>query len=369
MLLNESQVIVLKIGSSLLIDEKGHLNLSWLDSLIDDIATLQRDGKKIILVSSGSVALGRKALGAENDKPLSLEEKQAAAACGQTHLIHAYQESLSRYNLFGAQVLLTLSDSEERRRYLNARNTLTTLLEAGVIPIINENDTVTTAELRMGDNDRLAARVAQMAGADSLILLSDIDGVYTANPNTDKNAQHIPIITTIDDKITNMAGGSSSSVGTGGMVTKLAAARIAINSGCQTLIARGNNLYPIKNLCSGGKHTLFPANETPHSARKRWIAHSLQAAGTITVDTGAIEALQQGASLLPAGITKIVGEFHTGDTVIIETPNGQLFGHGLVNYNSEEAHRIMGCKSSEIQNILGYSGRKAFVHRDDLAIE
>ncbi len=369
--------IVIKIGSSLIIGEDGHVRKEWLATLANDIAKFKKDGKEIIVVTSGAVALGRHVLHYGTRK-LLLEEKQAAAACGQAPLLVRWQEALSNekvfqtlsYYLYPAQILLTADDSIERQRYLNARNTLEILLEdLYVVPIINENDTVATAELRFGDNDRLAARVAQMAGADLLILFSDIDGLYSADPRSNPNAKFQEKISEITPEIEKMAGGVGSSVGTGGMATKIAAAKIATAAGCNMIIAKGMENHPLQTLFSGGKHSLFIAKESPLSARKHWIAGSLHPAGTITIDAGAASALTAGKSLLPAGVTAIVGKFERGDCVLICNANGAKIGRGLISYNSEDAGRIIGKKSAEIEQILGFKRRDVLIHRDDMVLE
>ncbi len=365
--LGRAKSLVIKIGSALLCDENGQPRKKWLASLASDIAALKKKGVSVIIVSSGAVALGRTTLKLWRKK-LKLEEKQAAAACGQPLLMATYQHTLGKHTLAAAQVLLSIEDSENRRRYLNARSTLSTLLESGVIPIINENDTVATEELRFGDNDRLAARVAQMVEAELLILLSDIDGLYTANPKQDKKAQHIPVVEKIDARIERMAGGVSSDVGSGGMVTKIAAAKIAVRAGCHTVITEGSRMNPLKHLFAGATHTIFVSNQTPLSARKHWIADSLHVAGDIIVDDGAVKALESGKSLLPAGVKDIKGRFERGDAVAVKTLKGKEIARGLVAYSAEDARRIMGHNTKEIEQILGFAGRDALIHRDDLVL-
>jgi glutamate 5-kinase len=367
MKLSQSKRLVVKVGSSTLIGEDGKLRRSWFAALAEDIAGLAARGAQVIVVTSGAVALGRSVLGIASG-PLKLEEKQAAAACGQIVLSEAWREALMKRSLACAQLLLTIDDSENRRRYLNARTTLETLLEHNVIPVINENDTVATAELRFGDNDRLAARVAQMASADTLILLSDIDGLYDKNPHADKNAKHIAEVREITAEITGMAGIALSGVGTGGMVTKIEAAQIALAAGCHMAIAPGHANHPLKQLQEGGKATWFIASSTPKSARKHWISGSIAPAGVITVDDGAAEALGKGKSLLPAGVTAIQGQFGRGDAVIIKNAKGQELGKGLIAYSHEDAIRILGHKSQDIEQILGFKGRSALIHRDDLVL-
>jgi glutamate 5-kinase len=375
-MLNHAKRIIIKIGSSLIIGEDGHVRKEWLETLAYDIAGLKKNGKEVIVVTSGAVALGRHVLG-YGARKLLLEEKQAAAACGSTPLLVQWQKALyeggrkalSGIPLHPAQILLTADDSINRRRYLNARNTLETLLESGVIPIINENDTVATAELRFGDNDRLAARVAQMAGADLLILFSDIKGLYSENPRMNPNALLQREITEITPEIEAMAGGAGSSFGTGGMATKIAAAKIATAAGCSMIIALGTEAHPIKKLIDGGECSLFIAKESPLSARKHWIAGTLHPAGRIIIDDGAARALKTGKSLLPAGVTAISGEFDRGDAVLICDLKGNRLGRGLISYNYEDTKRIIGKKSVEIEHILGFKRRDVLIHRDDMVLE
>ena len=368
-MLTTAKRIIIKIGSSLIIGEDNLERREWITTLVSDIAALKRDGKEIIVVCSGAVALGRNIMNYGTRK-LLLEEKQAAAACGQISMVALWSEYLGKIPdwLYPAQMLLTLDDSENRRRFLNARNTLETLLEnPRIVPVINENDTVATAELRVGDNDRLSARVAQMAGADLLILFSDIDGLYDADPRNNPDAVLQEKIHTITSIIEAMAGGAGSSVGTGGMATKIAAAKIATAAGCHMIIARGTENHPLKTLINGGKHSLFIAKESPLSARKRWISGSLLPTGILHVDAGAANALKSGKSLLPAGVVKVEGEFERGDAVIImaEKP----IGRGLISYNSEDTKRIIGKKSAEIEQILGFKRRDVLIHRDDMVLE
>lgn len=369
-MLNQAQRIVIKVGSALLADDaSGSLRGDWLAAFAKDVADMREQGKQVLIVTSGAVALGRAQLRLKAKSLLSLEEKQAAAACGQIALAAAWREALGAHGLAVAQLLLTADDSIDRRRYLNARNTIDTLLALGAIPVINENDTVATAEIRFGDNDRLSARIAQMAGADALILLSDIDGLYEADPRINPGAKFIPQVKHIDGAIEAMAGGSASAVGSGGMVTKIAAAKIATAAGCHMAIASGKEAHALKTLLEGGKHTLFMAQGNPMSARKHWIAGSMHAAGSITVDDGAVKALQSGKSLLPAGVVSVKGEFDRGDTVLIKDMNGVAIAKGLIAYASADAVRIMGKQSSEIEAILGFKGRDVLVHRDDLVLE
>ncbi len=360
--------LVVKVGSSLLVDpESGVLHETWLDGLAADVANLRERGQEVILVSSGAIAVGRRDLGLPNRK-LKLEEKQAAAAAGQIRLAHAYQESLARFGVNVAQILLTIGDTEARRRYLNARSTISTLLKIGSVPVINENDTVATAEIRFGDNDRLAARVAAMMSADGLILLSDIDGLYSANPQTAVDARHIPVIDDITPAIEAMAGKSMSADASGGMVTKLQAARICLGAGCHVAICQGSVERPLRALEAGARASWFIAKASPKAARKQWIAGSLQPNGKVTIDGGALAALKDGRSLLPAGVVAVSGRFERGDSVIVEDPEGNEVARGLCAYSSDDAVRILGHKSREIERILGYRGRDEIIHRDDLVL-
>jgi glutamate 5-kinase len=360
--------VVIKIGSALLADQEGGaLRGEWLHALIDDVAELRKSGAQVALVSSGAIALGRGILGLRG-KALRLEESQAAAAAGQVHLAHAYQAALAARQLACAQILLTLEDTEQRRRYLNARNTFNTLLKLGAVPVVNENDTVATTEIRYGDNDRLAARVAQMISADCMVLLSDIDGLYSADPGINPSADHFPEVAAITPAIEAMAGGSNSAVGSGGMITKLAAAKIATGAGCAMAIANGRILHPVKALLEGARCTWFLPQASPAAARKQWIAGALVPSGRLTLDEGAVHALLAGKSLLPAGVRQITGEFSRGDAVVLLAPDGGEIGRGLCAYDSQDALRIAGHKSSEIERILGYRGRTEMIHRDDLVL-
>ena len=364
----DSRRLVIKIGSALLVDEgNGAVRQTWLDALADDIAELRREGVEVLVVSSGAIALGRRHLGIDQVRP-KLEEKQAAAATGQILLAHAYQEALARHHLTVAQILLSPDDTEQRRRHLNARATINTLLALGAVPVINENDTVATAEIRFGDNDRLGARVAQMASADTLILLSDIDGLYTADPRRNPDARHIADVDGVTSEIEAMAGAAGSGYASGGMVTKLAAAKIAGAAGCRMVIANGRDTHPIRRIIEGGRCTWFHAGASPLTARKRWIASSLAPRGQLVVDAGALRALNAGKSLLPAGVTDVVGTFERGDLVTLHGPDGTVRGRGLVAYSSEDAGRLVGLKSREIEAALGYRGRDEIVHRDDLVL-
>jgi glutamate 5-kinase len=360
--------LIVKIGSALLVDEEsGGIRRKWLDALADDVAALRGRGTEVILVSSGAIAVGRRHLGLASGA-LRLEEKQAAAATGQIRLAHAYQETLARHHITVAQILLTLDDTEERRRHLNARSTLNQLLKMGAVPVINENDTVATAEIRFGDNDRLAARVAAMISADTLVLLSDIDGLYTADPRKDKSATHIAEITEMTSDIEAMAGEAPAGYSSGGMVTKLAAARIAMSAGCRMAIADGRRMNPLQAILDGGTCSWFlPASE-PKTARKRWIAGALKPSGTLVVDAGALAALKSGRSLLPAGIIRVEGRFERGDAVVVTDAGGNEVARGLVAYSARDAKHIMGHKSREIADLLGYRGRDEMIHRDDLVL-
>jgi len=359
--------IVVKIGSSTLVDgATGALRSAWLEAFAADVARCKARGQDVVLVSSGAIALGRRKL--KLVPAPKLEEAQAAAAVGQIALARAWSEALAPHDLTVAQVLLTLGDTEERRRYLNARSTLKTLLAFGAVPVINENDTVATAEIRFGDNDRLAARVTGMIEADCLILLSDIDGLYAADPRRDGNAQFIPEVRTITPEIEAMAGAASSDVGSGGMTTKLMAARIAMESGASMVIASGTPLSPLKAIEDDARCTWFIASATPAAARKRWISGILKPAGAITVDAGAANALAQGKSLLPAGVTALEGTFERGDCVLVKDTMGKELGRGLIAYGADAARKIIGHKSGEIETILGYRGRDEMIHRDDLAL-
>lgn len=368
--LTNARRIVIKVGSSLMTDEaNGKVRADWLASMVEDLVRLRKSGKEIIIVSSGAVALGRKTLGI-NDKNLRLEEKQAAAACGQLAMMRAWREALEKHHISAAQLLLTIDDSENRRRYLNARNTLETLLAHHIVPIINENDTVATAEIRFGDNDRLAARVAQMASAEILILLSDIDGLYTADPHTNKEAKFIPEVKQITAEIEQMGGDAVSSVGTGGMATKIAAAKIALAAGCHMLVMAGKEPYPITRLENGERGTWFIADANPMNARKHWISGAINPSGAVWVDDGAAKALKSGKnSLLPAGVVKVEGGFERGDAVLIKDAQGNKIGKGLVAYSSADAEQIAGHQSQEIEELLGFKGRVALIHKDDLVLE
>jgi glutamate 5-kinase len=358
--------VVVKIGSALFVDQQtGALDRAWLEGVCADVADLKRAGKEVVIVSSGAVALGCRELEIE---PRRLEESQAAAATGQILLAHAYLEILRSFDITAAQVLLTLDDSESRRRYLNASRTLLTLLGYGAVPVVNENDTVATQELRYGDNDRLAARVAQMVSAECLVLLSDVDGLYTADPRRDAGARYVDEVTEVTREVLDMAGGPGSSHGSGGMRTKLEAGRIAMGAGCRMCIATGRVGRPISVLLAGGRATWFLPKATPGAARKQWIAGTLKPKGAVRVDAGAERALVAGRSLLPAGVTGVDGQFERGDAVSVVAADGRELARGLVAYTADEARLIAGKQSAGIAEVLGYSGRDEIIHRDDLVL-
>jgi glutamate 5-kinase len=360
--------IVVKVGSSLLVDAgTGQLDRAWLAALVEDIAGLAEKGRQLLVVSSGAIALGRNALGLSRGV-LKLEEAQAAAAVGQVALAGAWAECLRQRGLTAAQILLTWGDTEERRRYLNARATIAALIKMRAIPVINENDTVATAEIRYGDNDRLAARVAAMAGADCLVLLSDVDGLYTAPPATKPDADFIGFVPVITPAIEAMAGAAGSELSRGGMKTKIEAARIATAAGCAMVIASGRVRNPLAAVDQGARATWFAPQANPASARKAWIASHLEPRGTITVDAGAIAALKAGKSLLPAGVTAVTGGFSRGDAVIILAGDGAEIGRGLVAFDLDDARKIVGKRSGDIEAVLGYRGRAEMIHRDDMVL-
>ncbi|WEK40369.1 MAG: glutamate 5-kinase [Candidatus Brevundimonas colombiensis] len=361
--------IVVKIGSSLLIDaETRRPTRDWLTAMAADLAALRARGCEVIVVSSGSIALGR---GRLPDLGARLEDKQAAASVGQSLLMAAWSAALEPHGLIAGQVLLTRDDTERRRRWLNARATVQALLAHGVVPIVNENDTVATEEIRYGDNDRLAARTAQLARADLLVLLSDVDGLYTADPRRDPGAAHLPLIESLTPDIIAMGGGANADagVGTGGMATKLAAAQIARSAGCATLIASGQMLAPLSAIRDGARATLIAAPDGPMAAYKQWIAGSLSPAGTLTLDTGAVTALKAGKSLLPAGVVAVSGAFEKGDCVRLIDADGRPVGVGLAAYAADEAARIRGRRSDEIEAVLGYRGASVLIHRDDMVLD
>jgi glutamate 5-kinase len=366
--------VVIKVGSSLLIDQDSGLpHTARFAAIAADAAKLRAAGKSIVIVSSGAVALGRRALTLKSGK-LRLEEKQAAAAAGQPRLMRAWEDAFSKHGAPAAQALLTFYDTEQRRRWLNARATLETLLERGAVPIVNENDTVATEEIRYGDNDRLAARVAQMLSADVLVLLSDIDGLYDADPRSTPNANHIPEVRKLTPEIVAMAGGvnASAGVGSGGMATKIDAARIAMTAGCSTLITLGANTTadagPIDAISDGAKGTWFIADVTPETARRQWLAGALRPTGSVRVDAGAERALKSGKSLLAAGVTAVAGRFERGDAVDVIGPDGATIARGVSAYSSEDATRLIGQKSDAFEAILGFRGRPALIHVDDMVL-
>jgi len=366
--IESAKTIVIKIGSSLLVEEAGNrVNADWIAGVASDIAMLRDAGKHVVVVSSGAIALGSRELGI-NGRGLALEEKQAAAATGQVVLAHAWREALAAHDIGVAQILLSPEDTETRRRHLNARATMAALIGLGAVPVVNENDTVATAEIRFGDNDRLAARVAAMISADLLLLLSDIDGLYSGNPRQDESARHVPVVEVMSDEIMAMAGAANAAYASGGMVTKLEAARIAMNAGCGMVICNGQHQRPVTALIEGARHTLFHAEHSPLTARKRWIGGSLTPRGSLRVDAGALRALRQGRSLLPAGVTTATGQFDRGDLIAVEDATGQVIGHGLSAYSADDARRILGHKSSEIENLLGYRGRDEIIHADNLVM-
>ncbi|RVV99742.1 glutamate 5-kinase [Mesobaculum littorinae] len=365
--LEAAQRLVVKIGSALLVDRAtGDLRRDWLRALAQDVAEIRARGTDVVLVSSGSIALGRGVLGLAPG-PLALEQSQAAAAVGQIRLARAYEEALEPHGLVTGQVLVTLEDSADRRRYLNSRATLSQLLRMGVIPIVNENDTVATDEIRFGDNDRLAAQVAVTVGADQLVLLSDVDGFYSADPRSDPGARRYDVVSDITPEIEAMAGEATSGLSKGGMKTKLLAAKTATGAGCALAITEGSALRPLAAMGQGAPATWFLAKEDPQAARKRWIA-AMKPRGELVVDDGAAEALRHGKSLLPAGISRVRGDFGRGDPVSIIDLAGVTLGKGLVRYTADETRAIQGRHSRDIEPTLGYPGRAALIHRDDMAV-
>lgn len=367
--LRESQRLVVKIGSSLLVDSDSGLRQQWLDSLMDDLAALHNRGCEILLVSSGAIALGRKVLSLPS-RPLRLDENQAAASVGQIELARSFSESLHRHNLVASQILLTLNDTEggsSRRTYLNARDTIHRLLSLRAVPVINENDTIATSEIRYGDNDRLAARVATMMGADLLVLLSDIEGLYSSPPDENPQAEFIECVDRITPAVESMAGCAGSELSRGGMVTKIEAGKITTSSGTSMIITSGKSLNPLKCLESGCRATLFLPHSTA-SAKKKWIAGQLETSGSITIDKGAVRALHSGKSLLPAGVTKVEGRFSRGDTVAIMDESGIIIARGLIGYDCDDAQLIAGKHSDDLSSILGYEGRATMIHRDNMAL-
>ncbi len=366
--LSDFRRIVVKVGSSLLVDAKaGRLNEAWLASLAADLAALHGGKRDLLVVSSGAIALGRTVLKLPAG-PLELEDSQAAAAVGQIALARTWTEALSRHGMTAGQILVTLGDTEERRRYLNARSTIDKLLEWRAVPVINENDTVATSEIRYGDNDRLAARVATMVSADLVVLLSDVDGLYDAPPGTTSAARHIPRVERITPEIEAMAGVAGSGLSRGGMQTKIEAAKITTGAGTHMVIASGHIEHPLDAITKGARCTWFLAAGNPVTARKKWIAGTLEPRGTLFIDAGAVAALRRGNSLLPVGVARIEGDFARGDAVIIRGPDGAEIGRGLSAYDAEEAQKIRGRSSADIDAILGFSGRAEMIHRDNLVV-
>jgi glutamate 5-kinase len=363
--LAQARRIVVKIGSALLV-ERGGLRTGWLHALAADVASLRARGADVVVVSSGSIALGRGVLGLGNGA-LALEQSQAAASVGQIRLARAYEEVLAPHGITTGQILVTLEDTQDRRRYLNTRATLETLLSLGVVPIVNENDTVATDEIRYGDNDRLAAQVAVTIGADVLVLMSDVDGLYTANPQSDPDAQHLPFIPAITAQIEAMAGDPVSGLSKGGMKTKIMAARTATSGGCAMIIAAGQSDHALRAIGEGARATWFAPQDDPRLARKRWIG-AMKPRGVLRIDAGAVAALGQGKSLLPAGLRAVEGEFQRGDAVAIHGLEGGALGQGLVAYSSTDARAIAGHHTREIEAILGHPGRAALIHRDDMVL-
>ena len=359
--------ITIKIGSALLVDKAGKLRANWLAGLAEDIATLKAEGREVVIVSSGAIALGRGLLDL-SALALTLEQSQAAASAGQIALSQAWAEALGKHGIVTGQILITPNITEERRYYLNARTTIQTLLGLGAIPIINENDSVATAEIRYGDNDRLSARVATMIEADLLVLLSDIDGLYTAPPAKDPSATHIPVVQSITPAIEAMAGGAASHLSRGGMTTKVEAGKIATLAGTAMIIAKGTEDHPLRRLTQGGLHTLFKPATTRAQSRKRWIMGTLAVAGTVQVDAGAARALTQGRSLLPIGVTRISGEFERGDTIAVLNPDGREIARGLSGLDSDDARLVMGKRSDVMVELLGAGNRSEMVHRDNLVL-
>ncbi len=367
--LQDFRRIVIKVGSSLLVDSaRGRLNREWLEALAADIAVLQEKKCDVLVVSSGSIALGRSILGLP-DGPLKLEDSQAAASVGQIALAGTWAEVLDARGIKAGQILVTLNDTEERRRYLNARETIERLLCLGSVPVINENDTIATTEIRYGDNDRLAARVATMASADLLILLSDVDGLYTAPPGETPDAQFVPVVPRITGAIEAMAGGAGSQLSRGGMRTKIEAAHIATSAGTHMIIADGRVLHPVSRIADGAPCTWFLTPSNPVTARKKWIAGALETHGRVTLDSGAVRALRNGKSLLPAGVTAVSGTFQRGDCIALDDPHGNEIGRGLVAYDAIEAAQLAGRNSRDIEDVLGAPGRAEMIHRDDMVLK
>ncbi len=365
----EARRIVIKVGSALLCGEDGAVRGAWLSGLAEDIAGLRAEGRSVIVVTSGAVALGRRRLGL--GAGLRLDEKQAASAAGQVLLAEAWQKAFAPHDITVAQVLLTLGDMEDRRRYLNARAAFATLLELGALPLVNENDTVATSEIRYGDNDRLAAHAAQFTDGDLLVIMSDVDGLYTADPRRDASARHIPLVEGVTPDIESAAGGvnESAGVGSGGMASKIAAAKIAGANGCATIIAPGVGAHPVRAVLNGGPATLIRASGEAASARRKWIGGRLKPHGVVHIDQGAAKALRAGASLLPAGVTGVEGDFCRGDAIAIAGPEGKIVGQGLSAYDAEEVRKIAGSKSERIEALIGYRRRPAVIEKDDLVVK
>lgn len=369
----DAKLVVLKIGSAIIVDEDGHVKNDWIAAFADDIAALKQSGKDIIVVSSGAISLGRKYIGIDKNTPsceIPLEQKQAASAVGQFHIFAAYHKAFLESSLNAAQVLLTMAETENRKTHLNARATISTLLNAGIVPIINENDTISTGEIRFGDNDRLAVRVAQMMDADCVVLMSTVDGMYSADPRLDKTAKHISIIDDICDEHDAMAGDAPVGASTGGMKSKLLAARAAIRAGIELIIASGVESHALLKLTEGSsRFTTFAPRENRYSARKKWIQSHLNPRGQVTVDDGAIKALKSGASLLPIGAVNVSGDFSRGDAIAIADKNGKQIGVGISAYSSADARKIAQKQSREIPKILGYTGSGVIVHSNDMALD
>jgi glutamate 5-kinase len=366
--LTDFRRIVIKVGSSLLVDaEAGRVREEWLASLVEDVAELHRDRRDILVVSSGAIALGRAVLKLPHGA-LKLEDSQAAAAVGQIALARTWSEALGRHNIGAGQILVTLGDTEERRRYLNARSTIDKLLEWHAVPVINENDTVATQEIRYGDNDRLAARVATMASADLLVLLSDVDGLYDAPPGVSTGAKLVPLVERITPEIEAMAGAAASALSRGGMHTKIEAGKIATTGGTHMVIASGRVAHPLRRIAANAPVTWFLTPGNPVTSRKKWIAGSLEPKGTLVIDAGAVAALRRGNSLLPVGVTRVDGQFARGDAVIVRGPDGAEIGRGLVAYDATDAEKLKGRPSGDIPLVLGIGGRAEMIHRDDLVL-
>ena len=366
--LRDFRRIVVKIGSALLVDAAaGGLKRAWLDSLVADIAELHKGKRQLLVVSSGAIALGRAVLKLSRG-PLRLEDSQAAAAVGQIALARSWSESLSTHGLTAGQVLVTLGDTEERRRYLNARSTIARLLDWGCVPVINENDTTATTEIRYGDNDRLAARVATMMSADLLVLLSDVDGLYDKPPGKDASAKLVPHVVRITPEIEAMAGAPNSETARGGMRTKIEAGKIATSAGTHMVIASGHVPHPLQRIVDGAPCTWFLTPANPVTARKKWIAGSLEPRGALTIDAGAVKALRGNKSLLPAGVIRVEGTFERGDAVLVRGPDGAEIGRGLIAFDAGDADKIKGRSSADISGMLGFSGRTEMIHRDDLVL-